>query len=60
MNKMRSISTGGVLKEYLKELENEPEDLIGKKDDEVSLPDEMALYFGWKRKDKKYHMVSLE
>jgi plasmid rolling circle replication initiator protein Rep len=56
MNKMRSIATGGILKEYLKELEDEPEDLIGK-DDEVALPDEIALYFGWKRVEKKYQMM---
>jgi len=56
MNKMRSISTGGVLKEHLKELENEPEDLIGK-DDEAKIQDEIALYFGWKRKDQKYLMI---
>jgi plasmid rolling circle replication initiator protein Rep len=30
MHKMRCVTTGGVLKEYLKELEQEPEDLIGK------------------------------
>ena len=56
MNKMRSISTGGVLKEHLKDLENEPEDLIGK-DDEAKIQDEIALYFGWKRKDQKYWML---
>jgi hypothetical protein len=59
MNKMRSIATGGVLKEYLRELENEPEDLIGK-DDELALPDEVALYFGWKRREKQYQMVDQE
>jgi plasmid rolling circle replication initiator protein Rep len=56
MNKMRSIATGGILKEYLRELENEPEDLIGK-DNEVNLPDEIALYFGWKRVEKQYQMM---
>ena len=46
MHKMRTVSTGGVLKEHLKILEEEPEDLIGKDDtkteDEV---DEGHLYF---------------
>lgn len=57
MNKMRSIAIGGVLKEYLNELENEPEDLIG--ESEISEGnDEASLYFGWKRKEKKYRMVS--
>lgn len=55
MHKMKSIVTGGVLKDYLRELENEPEDLIGKGDeDEV---DEGHLYFGWKRKYKKYKLT---
>ena len=57
MKRMRSIATGGVLKEYLKELEDEPEDLIG----ENGLPegsDEASLYFGWKRKEKRYRMVN--
>lgn len=57
MKKMRSIATGGVLKEYLKELEEEPEDLIGK-DDEPELSDEASLYFGWRRKEKKYRLAN--
>lgn len=58
MHKMRTVATGGVLKEYLKILEEDPEDLIGKDetktDDEV---DEGHLMFGWKYKDKKYKLV---
>jgi plasmid rolling circle replication initiator protein Rep len=55
MHKMRTISTGGVLKDYLHELEQEPEDLIGKTNEaEV---DEGHLYFDWKRKDKKYKLT---
>lgn len=55
MHKLRAIATGGVLKEYLRELEQEPEDLIGEGD----LPEESSssLYFGWKRRDKKYKLV---
>ena len=30
MHKMRTVATGGVLKKYLKQLEEEPEDLIGR------------------------------
>lgn len=56
MKKIRSINTGGVLKEYLKELENEPEDLIGEGDTSDE-DDKASLYFGWKRKEKKYRMV---
>ena len=55
MHKMRAIATGGVLKDYLKELEEEPADLIG--DSESGEIDEASLYFGWKRKEKKYRMV---
>lgn len=58
MHKMRTVATGGVLKEYLKQLEQEPEDLIGK--DETKTEDEIDeghLYFGWKYKDKKYKLV---
>jgi plasmid rolling circle replication initiator protein Rep len=57
MHKMRCVATGGVLKDYLKELEQEPDDLIGK-DDEVEPDDQAQLYFGWKRQEKKYRMVN--
>ncbi|MFB2832999.1 protein rep [Floridanema evergladense] len=57
MHKMRAIATGGVLKEYLKELEQEPNDLIGQDETETGV-DEGHLYFGWKRKDKKYRLLS--
>ncbi len=56
MHKMRAVATGGVLKEYLKELEEEPEDLIGK-DEEGEPMDEASVFFGWQRRDKKYRMV---
>jgi len=55
MHKMRCIATGGVLKQYLKELEEEPEDLIG--ETESGEMDEAKLYFGWKRREKRYRMV---
>lgn len=57
MSKMRAIATGGVLKEYLRELEQEPEDLIGEGDEEPQ-SDDWSLLFGWGRKEKKYRMVS--
>jgi hypothetical protein len=59
MHKMRAIATGGVLKEYLKELEEEPEDLIGESDIPEA-QDSGSLYFGWKRRDQKYRMVCQE
>lgn len=57
MHKMKCITTGGILKEYLKELEAEPEDLIGEGDD-PQVQDEAELYFGWRRSEKRYKLVS--
>ena len=58
MYKMRTVATGGVLKQYLKQLEQEPEDLIGrnemKTEDEVS---EGHLIFKWKSEDRKYKLL---
>lgn len=59
MHKMRCIATGGVLKEYLKALEEEPDDLIGESGEPES-QDEGKLYFGWKRREKKYRLVDQE
>lgn len=56
MQKMKCITTGGVLKEYLKDLEAEPEDLIGESEALVG-SDEAHLYFGWKQQAKQYRMV---
>ena len=56
LHKMRLVATGGVLKQYLKELEREPEDLIGESDMPES-DDLMSLYFGWSRTEKKYRMI---
>ena len=57
MYKVRTVATGGVLKRYFKQLEQEPEDLIGKDDskteDEIN---EGHLYFSWKYKEKKYRL----
>mgnify|MGYP003402624427 FL=1 len=54
-HKTRAIGTGGVLKQYLRELEQEPEDLIGQ--EETGEVDEGHLYFGWKRDVKKYKLI---
>lgn len=59
MHKMRAVATGGVLKEYLKELEEEPEDLIGESESPEAQEDS-SLYFGWKRQEKRYRLVSQE
>lgn len=60
MKKLRAIATGGVLKEYLRALEDEPEDLIHVDGDEETISieeDETHLYFGWKQKEKKYRLL---
>jgi plasmid rolling circle replication initiator protein Rep len=55
MHKTRSIATGGVLKEYLKDLEQEPENLIG---EDGLMEDEFGrLYFGWKIQERRYRMI---
>lgn len=53
---MREIATGEGLKEYLRELEQDPDDLIGEGED----PDAEygRLNFGWKRSDKKYRLTN--
>lgn len=56
IHKMKCVTTGGVLKEYLKSLENEPEDLIGKDDQDDKQDDDFHLYFNWKYKEKKYRL----
>ena len=56
-DRKRAIATGGVLKEYLRELEEDPEDLIGEGDQDQQADESAQLFFGWKRKEKKYRMV---
>ena len=55
--KIRSISVGGLLRSYMRKIEEEPEDLIHgdeiKTDSEV---DEGHLYFQWKYQEKKYRL----
>ena len=58
MYKMRTVATGGVLKQYLKQLEQEPEDLIGR--DETKTENEISeghLIFKWKSEDRKYKLL---
>ncbi|HCF28431.1 MAG TPA: replication protein [Cyanobacteria bacterium UBA11049] len=57
MHKSRTIAAGGVLKDYLQDLEREPEDLIGKDQNQEDQVDEGHLYFGWRRKIKKYKLI---
>ncbi len=57
MYKMKAVVVGGLLRQYLRELEQEPEDLIGEDEEGEGNLDEGHLYFGWKRKLKKYKLV---
>lgn len=55
LHKTRAVAVGGLLKQYLKELEEEPEDLIGQSDEPESL-DEGSLYFEWQSQKKRYFL----
>ena len=54
--KIRRISVGGILRSYMKKLEEEPEDLIGKNEENENEVDEGHLYFQWKYGEKKYRL----
>ena len=54
--KLQRISVGGILRPYLKKLEKEPEDLIGKDEENENEVDEGHLYFEWKCWEKKYRL----
>ena len=54
--KIRRISVGGVLRSYMKKLEEEPEDLIGKDEENENEVDEGYLCFQWKYQEKKYRL----
>lgn len=54
--KTRAVAVGGLLRDYMRDLEEEPVDLIGESEDPDQV-DEGSLYFGWKRQHKKYKLV---
>lgn len=54
MHRVRCLSTGGLLKDYLSNLEEEPEDLIG--EGEGSLEDFASVYFGWESRKSRYKL----
>jgi plasmid rolling circle replication initiator protein Rep len=56
MHGLKLIATGGMLKQFLRELEEDPIDLIGEEGSQES-EDFAKLYFGWKRYDKKYRLL---
>jgi plasmid rolling circle replication initiator protein Rep len=55
LHKTRALEIGGILKPYLKTLENEPEDLVGQGDDDEI--DEGHLFFAWEQVKKHYKKV---
>src|SRR4028118_755458 len=57
LHKTKAVVVGGILRQYLRELENEPEDLIGEDEKGEGDLDEGHLYFGWKQKIKKYKLL---
>lgn len=55
MHNTKAISVGGIFRNYFKSLEKEPEDLIGK--DNENEAGEGHLYFQWKKRKKRYKLV---
>lgn len=60
LHKTRAIATGGILKDYLKVLENEPEDLIHVDENGETQTDEESprVSFNWRGQVKRYAMKS--
>lgn len=57
IHKMRFVSTGGVLKDYFKFLEQEPEDLIGHDEENMEASDEdLNLFFKWQKPEQSYKL----
>lgn len=56
LHKTRAVATGGILKNFLKELEEEPEDLIGESDDNDNTEDFGLIRFEWKDRRKQYEL----
>ena len=57
LHKTLGVTTGGVLRDYFRNVDREIEDdLIG--DGNEADVDEGRLYFGWKRAENKYRMVN--
>lgn len=56
LHKTRAVATGGILKEYLKALEEEPEDLIHIDDDHEPDNKIADIVFDWEKRLQKYAM----
>lgn len=55
LHKTRAVAVGGLLKEYLRDLEEEPQDLIGESETPEEV-DEGSLYFEWKQTRRQYKL----
>ena len=58
MHGTRAVALGGIFKDYFKELEEEPVDLIGHDQDSTEV-DEGHLFFGWRSREKLYRQVDI-
>jgi len=58
LHKMKAVVVGGILRQYLRDLENESEDLIGEDEKGEGNLDEGHLYFGWNYFEKMYQLNS--
>lgn len=58
MYNSKAISVGGIFRDYFRELEEEPEDLIGKEENFESDEDYPLLRFDWRRYEKRYRMTN--
>lgn len=56
--KMRFVATGGILKEYMADLKDDPDDLIGKSEDDDSVDVRSQLVFDWDKHYKVYKSKS--
>jgi plasmid rolling circle replication initiator protein Rep len=59
LHKMKAVVVGGILRQYLAELEKEPEDLISEDKENEGALDEGHWYFGWRQKLKKYKLLDI-
>ena len=56
LHRTRAVAVGGILRQYLRELEEEPNDLI-REDTSIDKPDEASLFFSWEHYHKQYKLV---
>jgi Replication protein len=56
LHKTRAIAVGGILRHYMRELEEKNQDLIGESE-EMNEVDRESLLFKWGSKQKKYNLI---